>query len=167
MDGTRVYHGRDAQRSKRCMDAGRHHLGYYLPSRPNPLALSNLSRAEIFSAGDTPWAKLGNQQVVRAVMQKRTLSRPERCPLELFEVLRECWRFEASARPSAAQLLPMLTAIQSGMRARDAEVPVGSQTQLEEPVRPSTTASTLASEQALTQLRETLALTLDEAEIQL
>uniref|UniRef100_A0A8C0SFX6 receptor protein-tyrosine kinase n=1 Tax=Canis lupus familiaris TaxID=9615 RepID=A0A8C0SFX6_CANLF len=54
---------------------------------------------EIFSYGLQPYYGLAHEEVIRYVRAGRTLARPARCPLELYNLMRLCWSPLPADRP--------------------------------------------------------------------
>ncbi|CAH1969058.1 unnamed protein product [Acanthoscelides obtectus] len=65
---------------------------------------------EMFSYGFQPWAALTGQQILEAIDEPnyQRLEQPDCCPLDHYNLMLECWRHEASARPRFADIGPLL-----------------------------------------------------------
>jgi activated CDC42 kinase 1 len=65
---------------------------------------------EMFSYGFQPWAALTGQQILEAIDEPnfQRLEQPDCCPLDHYNLMRDCWRHEASARPRFAEIGPIL-----------------------------------------------------------
>ena len=59
---------------------------------------------EIFSLGKHPWHKLADGSVMQAIQQRSKLERPSNCPSELYDVMMDCWKIDASKRAKAADI---------------------------------------------------------------
>ncbi|PRP88137.1 tyrosine-protein kinase Fer-like isoform 2 [Planoprotostelium fungivorum] len=70
---------------------------------------------EIFSLGQVPYFELtANQDVIKYVINDRKiLSKPERCPEDIYNVLVKCWSYEPSDRPNFKQLHTMMSGLYS------------------------------------------------------
>ncbi len=55
---------------------------------------------EIYSLGRTPWKGLGPIEIRDKIMEGERLEHPERCPEEVFDVMRACWKKEPQERPT-------------------------------------------------------------------
>jgi len=63
---------------------------------------------EVLSGGQRPYRGLTAEQAGVYVMNGGRLERPVNCPLRLYTVMRDCWRHNATDRPSANQLAQRL-----------------------------------------------------------
>ena len=55
---------------------------------------------EIFSLGTQPWLGYTNEEVMEIVIdRKQVLPCPEPCPLQIYNLLINCWAYQANARP--------------------------------------------------------------------
>ena len=64
---------------------------------------------EIFTLGLVPYYELSNQEVVRAVCQKgRRLPQPPGCPLDIYQLMLECWDNQPEERPVFRRLWKVL-----------------------------------------------------------
>ncbi|XP_008194423.1 activated Cdc42 kinase-like isoform X2 [Tribolium castaneum] len=65
---------------------------------------------EMFSYGFQPWAALTGQQILEAIDEPnfQRLEQPDCCPLDHYNLMLDCWRHEASARPKFAEIGPVL-----------------------------------------------------------
>lgn len=67
---------------------------------------------EIFSGGALPFENLTPAQVAMGVvMDKLRLSKPKRCPDEVYDVMSQCWTENAADRPNMQQVVRMLNAV--------------------------------------------------------
>ncbi|KAK6619535.1 hypothetical protein RUM43_012292 [Polyplax serrata] len=60
---------------------------------------------EMFSFGQQPYGDLKGSEVIKLVEQGERLSRPDKCPEEVYKIMEQCWNFDPSLRPTFAQLL--------------------------------------------------------------
>ncbi|XP_028397837.1 tyrosine-protein kinase Tec-like [Dendronephthya gigantea] len=63
---------------------------------------------EVFSAGSSPYAAMGNSQVVNFIMSGERLRQPEKCPKDIYRVMQSCWCQEAEQRPAFGLILRRL-----------------------------------------------------------
>ncbi|KAJ3654313.1 hypothetical protein Zmor_013508 [Zophobas morio] len=65
---------------------------------------------EMFSYGFQPWAALTGQQILEAIDEPnfQRLEQPDCCPLDHYNLMLDCWRHEAAARPRFAEIGPIL-----------------------------------------------------------
>jgi len=66
---------------------------------------------EIFSLGKEPYEGLSNKEAYKAILEGKKLLKPERCPMEVFSIMEECWLSDPVSRPSFAEILFRLKAI--------------------------------------------------------
>jgi len=59
---------------------------------------------EIWSCGAVPYSPWPNERVCTAVANGVTLSSPEECPPNVFEIMMRCWNRNASMRPAMSGL---------------------------------------------------------------
>ena len=67
---------------------------------------------EIWSLGDKPWGLYTNDEIVEGMSQGKKLSPPTGCPRDVYRVMVETWRADASVRPTFSDAQVMLTDIQ-------------------------------------------------------
>ena len=68
---------------------------------------------EIWSLGDKPWGLYtSNEEIVGGMSQGKKLSPPTGCPRDVYRVMVETWRADASVRPTFSDAQVMLTDIQ-------------------------------------------------------
>jgi len=60
---------------------------------------------EIESEGKMPYSGLGGMEIVEFIKSGKRLTKPERCPDEIYDIMMLCWRPEPSERPSFAELV--------------------------------------------------------------
>ncbi|XP_020619347.1 angiopoietin-1 receptor-like isoform X3 [Orbicella faveolata] len=63
---------------------------------------------EIESGGKMPYSGLGGMEVVEFIKSGKRLTKPERCPDEIYEIMMLCWRPDPSERLSFAELVTSL-----------------------------------------------------------
>ncbi|XP_048476482.1 tyrosine-protein kinase SYK [Rhincodon typus] len=54
---------------------------------------------EAFSYGLKPYKGMKGQEVVQMIESNKRLDAPVRCPVEMYELMRECWTYKANDRP--------------------------------------------------------------------
>ena len=54
---------------------------------------------EVFTFGALPYSKFSNAQVVKHVLSGRVLSRPDKCPQEVYDLMLRCWNGTPNKRP--------------------------------------------------------------------
>ena len=59
---------------------------------------------EIFSHGKHPWHKLADGSVMQAIQQRSKLERPSSCPLEMYDVMMDCWKLDPRKRARAVDI---------------------------------------------------------------
>jgi hypothetical protein len=60
---------------------------------------------EVFTCGDMPYGSRKNADVVDDVCRKHIhLSKPERCPDIVYDIMLDCWLQNADGRPSFSKL---------------------------------------------------------------
>ena len=63
---------------------------------------------EIFSGGDRPYGSLNGEQSAVYIMEGGRLDKPPGCPLDMYSVMRACWRELPEDRPSFTSLYDKL-----------------------------------------------------------
>ena len=67
---------------------------------------------EIWSLGEKPWGKdATNEEIIEGLSEGRKLSPPTGCPRDVYSVMVETWRMDASSRPTFSTILHLLTNI--------------------------------------------------------
>jgi len=66
---------------------------------------------EIFTAGEMPYGRAKNPEVVERVQRGQILSQPTACPNQVYEVMRLCWAAIPDDRPSFRVIKEQLTPI--------------------------------------------------------
>ena len=59
---------------------------------------------EVFSFALQPYYGLSNEEVTEAIRHGKVLHRPDDCPSEVYNVMKECWDMEAKSRPTFDEL---------------------------------------------------------------
>lgn len=60
---------------------------------------------EATSYGDKPYRKMKGQEILRFLVEEnQRLSKPPRCPDEVYEIMLECWKYDKNERPTFIQL---------------------------------------------------------------
>jgi len=60
---------------------------------------------EIFSMGKLPFSWLSNKEVTEQVPVGERLSKPEKCPDQVWNLLVKCWNKDPNSRPSFVQII--------------------------------------------------------------
>ena len=55
---------------------------------------------ELITYGRFPYSGMNNVQVLEALQTGYRMPRPEACPEQLYEIMRECWKDDVSSRPT-------------------------------------------------------------------
>jgi len=58
---------------------------------------------EILSCGVKPFQGVKNNDVILQIENGIRLECPKKCPLSLFKIMKQCWKYQAHLRPTAAQ----------------------------------------------------------------
>ncbi|KAK7071910.1 ATP binding [Halocaridina rubra] len=67
---------------------------------------------ETFTFGEDPWVGLNGQQILKKIDQERErLTCPPACPVEMYELLLQCWSHTPSARPPFSQIYERVAVI--------------------------------------------------------
>ncbi|KJE96642.1 hypothetical protein CAOG_010032 [Capsaspora owczarzaki ATCC 30864] len=74
---------------------------------------------ECFSYGATPYGTMKAMETLAYVEAGGRLPRPEHCTAELFSLMLSCWDMSPEKRPTFAQLVKALTALQDGTTIRE------------------------------------------------
>ena len=59
---------------------------------------------EIYSLGKTPWKGLGPVEIRDMIVEGERLGHPERCPNDMYDVMRACWKQDPQERPTFADI---------------------------------------------------------------
>eukprot|EP00050_Salpingoeca_kvevrii_P000522 m.150164 g.150164 ORF g.150164 m.150164 type:complete len:197 (-) comp10141_c0_seq7:137-727(-) len=80
---------------------------------------------EVWSGGQLPYEGQSDSQVWKSVTQKRGFpSRPERMPLKIYGILKRCWHYVPTSRPSFQELLVEIAALAAQQPAQFPDVPM-------------------------------------------
>jgi serine/threonine protein kinase len=60
---------------------------------------------EIYSLGKIPWDRLSPIEIRDLLLRRERLARPDRCPLDMYEVMLECWEPTAQDKPTFGVLV--------------------------------------------------------------
>ncbi|CAK1578458.1 unnamed protein product [Parnassius mnemosyne] len=66
---------------------------------------------EVFTCGKVPYGRMKNNDVVEMVQRGQVLERPKGCLIEIYNVMRACWRQSPDERPSFRALKEELSAM--------------------------------------------------------
>uniref|UniRef100_H0VRN3 receptor protein-tyrosine kinase n=1 Tax=Cavia porcellus TaxID=10141 RepID=H0VRN3_CAVPO len=59
---------------------------------------------EVLSFGDKPYGDMSNQEVMKSIEDGYRLPPPVDCPAPLYDLMKDCWAYERTRRPTFAQL---------------------------------------------------------------
>ena len=68
---------------------------------------------EVFSFGSNPYPDMSKEQVKSYVMSGKNMPKPKDCPEEIYQIMRSCFEFNATDRPSFYHLHQQLQNIQA------------------------------------------------------
>lgn len=63
---------------------------------------------EMATLASQPYQGLSNDQVLRYVIDGGVMERPENCPDKLYTLMRYCWQYKPSVRPTFLKLCQLL-----------------------------------------------------------
>ncbi|XP_027200795.2 BDNF/NT-3 growth factors receptor-like isoform X2 [Dermatophagoides pteronyssinus] len=63
---------------------------------------------EVLTYGKQPWYEFTNLEVIQNVTRGKLLSPPDNCPLELYKIMLECWRFKPNERIAISSVYKIL-----------------------------------------------------------
>ncbi|XP_018497647.2 insulin receptor [Galendromus occidentalis] len=63
---------------------------------------------EIVTLATMPYQGLSHEQVLRWVISRHIMERPENCPDKLFEIMKRCWHYNPKLRPKFTDIVEML-----------------------------------------------------------
>ena len=66
---------------------------------------------EIFTMGCRPYSGIHNHEIVNFLQSGQRMKQPDHCPNEIFEIMKMCWSYIPTARPTFHQLSEMLEKI--------------------------------------------------------
>ncbi|XP_072027836.1 tyrosine-protein kinase SYK-like [Amphiura filiformis] len=72
---------------------------------------------EALSYGKKPYANMKGQELMQYIEKDQRLHKPERCPEEVYELMRSCWLFNANDRPTFRDIVRQMTEILSKLRS--------------------------------------------------
>ena len=64
---------------------------------------------EIFTLGERPYSGLLNEAILHFLDNNFRLNKPEECPYELYRLMKQCWRKDATERPTFQIMYANLT----------------------------------------------------------
>ncbi|XP_037079270.1 proto-oncogene tyrosine-protein kinase ROS-like [Pollicipes pollicipes] len=73
---------------------------------------------EVMTKGQQPYPARTNLEVLQYVREGGTLSRPDPCPQQMFELMQQCWEYVADDRPTFQHCLQCLQQIQVAALSR-------------------------------------------------
>ncbi|XP_062924998.1 tyrosine-protein kinase SYK isoform X1 [Mobula hypostoma] len=74
-------------------------INYYKFSSKSDVWSFGVMMWEAFSYGQKPYKGMKGQEVVQMIEAGLRLEIPARCPVEMFELMQECWTYKANERP--------------------------------------------------------------------
>ncbi|XP_065333958.1 tyrosine-protein kinase Shark [Cloeon dipterum] len=98
-------------------EGGRWPIKWYAPESYNYGSFSHASDVwsfgvtlwEMYSYGKQPYGDKRGAEVIQLVEKGERLSKPPRCPDAVFRLMKSCWSYQPSERPSFADLLTHFT----------------------------------------------------------
>ena len=66
---------------------------------------------EIYSLCKIPWDRLSPIEIRDLLLRGERLARPSRCPLDMYEVMLECWEPDPHERPTFTVLVQRLESV--------------------------------------------------------
>lgn len=60
---------------------------------------------EVYSLGKIPWEGLSPIEIRDLLLRGERLARPDRCPLDMYELMLDCWEANPQDRPTFAILV--------------------------------------------------------------
>lgn len=63
---------------------------------------------ELFSDGKIPYPSLSNKQVVEEVLSGFRLSKPDKCPESMWNIVMKCWEKNPKDRPNFDEIVKMI-----------------------------------------------------------
>ena len=96
----------------RATQGGRWPVKWYAPESINYGQFSHASDVwsfgitlwEMYSFGDQPYGEMTGAQVIQLLERKGRLEKPTRCPDKIYDLMKNCWQYEPSKRPTFKQL---------------------------------------------------------------
>ncbi|KAH9507105.1 BDNF/NT-3 growth factors receptor [Dermatophagoides farinae] len=74
---------------------------------------------EVLTHGKQPWYEFTNLEVIQNVTRGKLLSPPDNCPLELYKIMLECWRFKPTERASISSVHKILRTLLERYKTMD------------------------------------------------
>lgn len=59
---------------------------------------------EVLTYGKQPWYEFTNLEVIQNVTRGKLLSPPDNCPLEIYQIMLQCWQFKPMERSSISAI---------------------------------------------------------------
>uniref|UniRef100_T1IN98 non-specific protein-tyrosine kinase n=1 Tax=Strigamia maritima TaxID=126957 RepID=T1IN98_STRMM len=96
----------------RATQGGRWPVKWYAPESINYATFSHASDVwsygitlwEMYTYGKTPYGEMTGVQVIEFLEDGKRLSKPDRCPDNVFQLVLQCWSYEPESRPTFKQL---------------------------------------------------------------
>ncbi|XP_019863318.1 PREDICTED: fibroblast growth factor receptor 3-like isoform X1 [Amphimedon queenslandica] len=63
---------------------------------------------EIITLGQTPYPGKTVDEVIECLRSKKTMTKPQSCPIKVYDIMRQCWQFDPKLRPSFHELITIL-----------------------------------------------------------
>ena len=80
---------------------------------------------EIYAFGVMPYRRIPIMEVLNAVTQGYRMEQPERCPPEIYKMMRDCWTPQPDQRPTFARLHTLLLRYKEQCESGGASAGVG------------------------------------------
>ncbi|XP_032873635.1 tyrosine-protein kinase SYK isoform X1 [Amblyraja radiata] len=77
-------------------------INYYKFSSKSDVWSFGVMMWESFSYGQKPFKGMKGQEVVQMIEAGLRMDAPSRCPIEMFQLMKECWTYKANERPGFA-----------------------------------------------------------------
>lgn len=99
------------------MAGGKWPLKWYAPESYNYGQFSHKSDVwsfgvtiwEMYTFGNIPYGDMKGSEAITLLEAGERLEQPKECPLRIYQIMRNCWEYDAANRPTFTELLDCFT----------------------------------------------------------
>ncbi|XP_062500312.1 insulin-like growth factor 1 receptor [Corticium candelabrum] len=71
---------------------------------------------EVMTLAQVPYSEIGNEKVLSYISNGGRMSQPKNCPQKIYDIMIQCWQFEANHRPSFTTIMSDIETFLSAYR---------------------------------------------------